>query len=653
MSDTIVTIGDAAADKIGQLIAKAVKDNIAKLVGGASDAAAKKGVDLGELSDKIMPTITAIGGLGNISNAAAGSIKTLAGAAIGPQAAQFVQAMEDARLQTNKNFQMGIGNLSLFDQQMQVYKAGFNTQEQYREALQRSGGALGGINNSMSQTSTDILRFGEKVRSRDLNDKDASLLKGNAMLGDELGRVALLSQYGRRDKLSEGEATTRAVDATDKLSREILKQAFVTGKSTVAIEAELEERLQQPVVLANMRQMTEQQRESFISNQVALSGMGKNVSDLSATLGINGRLSEQQRYQLLAMGPAASEFQRASRMVALAKTDEQREIAAEAMRRSQAKVNDYQNSPQFANALKNLAEGDPRRVAMEAQMRQNLTAAPQAAARRDTGFSGVSANQLAGAEAKRVIAGKKLENGKEVDDPNQTAARTMGVISIAAQTNTIGLVGAMDKFSKQMLNNVEVTNVLNTMTKKLYGSYADVNEAEKAHLKTLNDIVKLATPGSGDTGGDGEDKQHSRETDKQKRQRKRKEGQPFASGTKDVFGDWFGGNFGSGELAELHGTEAVVPQSKISEFMKDMMSSMKKPKAQGAESDLPNMPSMTESGTRGGGNGDNVTLKDVLASLQQLNKTMGQVASHSESISEASHKSARLAGKATGNRVAV
>jgi hypothetical protein len=44
------------------------------------------------------------------------------------------------------------------------------------------------------------------------------------------------------------------------------------------------------------------------------------------------------------------------------------------------------------------------------------------------------------------------------------------------------------------------------------------------------------------------------------------------------------------------------------------------------------------------------TLNDVLVALNQLNKTMGQVAAHSENISDASNKTARLAGKASGNR---
>ena len=47
---------------------------------------------------------------------------------------------------------------------------------------------------------------------------------------------------------------------------------------------------------------------------------------------------------------------------------------------------------------------------------------------------------------------------------------------------------------------------------------------------------------------------------------------------------------------------------------------------------------------------DNATLNDVLLALNQLNKTMGQVATHSENISDASSKTARLAGKSSGNR---
>ena len=52
----------------------------------------------------------------------------------------------------------------------------------------------------------------------------------------------------------------------------------------------------------------------------------------------------------------------------------------------------------------------------------------------------------------------------------------------------------------------------------------------------------------------------------------------------------------------------------------------------------------------GGSGSGEVTLKDIYTSLQQLNKTMGQVASHSETISQHSEKTARMSAKATGNR---
>ena len=65
--------------------------------------------------------------------------------------------------------------------------------------------------------------------------------------------------------------------------------------------------------------------------------------------------------------------------------------------------------------------------------------------------------------------------------------------------------------------------------------------------------------------------------------------------------------------------------------------------AKATESPPTALPSLT--GTTG-----EVTLKDIHASLQQLNKTMGQVAAHSESISQHSEKTAKMSAKATGNR---
>jgi hypothetical protein len=269
-------------------------------------------------------------------------------------------------------------------------------------------------------------------------------------------------------------------------------------------------------------------------------------------------------------------------------------------------------------------------------------------------LSGVSANKLARDEIDRTIAGKKLVGGKEVEDTGQTMARMSAEGNLRAQANTQGMIGALNDLGKQMDKNGAFAKKYGEMLDFLYGKETTAAAAQERNAKFIQDVAKAVnTVANTASGNNGQRETPGVPPYVPGQTRPRVEGGSHASGTKESFGDWFGKDFGGGMLTELHGPEAVVPQAKIGEFMKDMMSGISKSKAQGAQTDLPNMTNMGNTGTSGSGNSDNVTLKDVLASLQQLNKTMGQVASHSESTAEASHKTARLAGKATGNRVAV
>jgi hypothetical protein len=641
-----VNIDTGAASVIGQKIAEAISTWLGKK---ATELKAG-GTDVPGIAAAAIPAATALGGVKDQSNAATASLTKFAGVIpfVGNEMAGLITDIETARQQTNKNFQQGIGGLSMFDTAERAAKAGFNSQEQYRQELLKSNNALGGINSSANTASNDLLRLGQEVRKADVAKGTNSILNSGAMLGDELARVAVLSQYGRRDKLSEGEATNRAVDATDKLSREIIRQAGVTGKSTTAIEAELEERLQQPAVLANLRQMTERQRESFIQNQVALTGMGTTVQGLSATLGVNGRMTQDQQYALAAMGPAAGEFQRASRMAAMAQTEDQKKQAEVAMLKAKADINAYQNSAQFARVMSS-AQG-PIKDAYENAYKQNQLAARQAAGQRDTGESGATVLKRAGENVDLTVAGKKRDEktGQVVPDQGQTLNRMATEGVLRAQTNTQGMIGAMNDLGKTMDRNGVFAKKYGDALDFLYGKEKDVEAAQARNAKFIQDVANAVrgTNGGTNNGNGGNTNPNVPPVNPGQRIPRQ------AEGSKSTFGDWFSKDWGDGGLSELHGKEAVVPQAKIGEFMKDMMSSMTKPKTQEAQTEMPSIPS-PETPATGTGSGDNVTLKDVLASLNQLNKTMGQVASHSESISDASNKTARLSSKATGNRMAV
>jgi hypothetical protein len=376
-----------------------------------------------------VPVTSAFLGIGQHGREAAAALQGYAGMLGGKTGAalsSFVGSLDDARQANIKSAAQGIGGNQLFDLQVKAGQAGL-TVDQYRQQLTNSGGALNGLGGTAQLGSERLLKLGNAVQQGEfgLSNLGKSLVDSGQMSRDQLGQITLIIQYGSKVNLDDIEARKRATQSAGELASEINKTAMITGKSREAIAAELEERLKSPAIQGALNQMSEEQRQTFIKSQAAISGMGKGVSDLGATLAVGGRLSQENQMQLMAMGPAAGEFQRAMRMSAMAQTDDQKRQAAEAVERAKSRVTEFQSSAQFS-AMMNRSTPEVA-AALQKSYQENQLRGRTGAEMRDTGTTAEQAQRQQTAAVDRATEGKKLDTttGKTVDDTAQGATRVL------------------------------------------------------------------------------------------------------------------------------------------------------------------------------------------------------------------------------------
>ena len=239
----------------------------------------------------------------------------------------------------------------------------------------------------------------------------------------------------------------------------------------------------------------------------------------------------------------------------------------------------------------------------------------------------------------------KLRTLREPDKEGKPFADTLG-----------GFGPVVDKFSKDLIDNKAIDNLPTR-----------IGELFKTGLSGVTSLVTNATEivlnGAGVPISQGSN------------QVIQPPGGKHSEGTKESFGNWFGKDFGSGMLAELHGKEAVVPQGKITEFITDMqqqiMGDMKNPidivsqmreqfnsvaKLQSADFEKPVLPNQSfqppaqpkpeEKSPMVSGD---ITLKDLNEQLIKLNTVMVKLVTNTSEMVETSSKQYRATKQLSPN----
>jgi len=564
------------------------------------------------------------------------------------------------------------------------------TLQDYNQIMNRSRGALQDFGSTAQERATELADTGAKVQK--LSQQNGLNLQFSEQA---LGRITGLSQYGRTEALTPGKKQDEAAEAASHLAKTINQVAAATGKNREAITAELEERLSSAEVQAKLKNATEEQRKAIIENQASLSGMGKTAGDTAMAIQNNGRLTQDQQVQLMSMGPKAmSEFVKANRILG---KDPNSQEGKDLLLKSQADKAAFQGTARYQQMMQNLP--DNLKGGFKTSYQEDMAAGgmryamnPNNRAPGQTPIDAVREQQ----NQARNISESRTPSGQI--NPNVAPTAGMAALQGAAFNQANEALSVFSKNLNTIAGSKAGQEALASALTKIYGKGGELDkvlENVKSHLQgTTGNPGPVATSGPNASG---------RPLPKPKPVEKKAAGGPvnaeevymvgengpelfksksagdivptdklnnMFSGIKTKISGMTGGVSGPPlSQADITSLMKAGPNSAL-DFIKSSQNSI--PKIDTSKLNTPATSESTEKAKQttsptttaartpeataptnplatSGAQGE-VTLKDIHTVLQQLNKTMGQVASHSEAISHHSEKTAKMSAKATGNR---
>jgi hypothetical protein len=538
---------------------------------GTGQSVPSKVIDsLNELAKAGVPVASAFIAIGADGKEAATVFKTFAGLApgVGKSLGGFVDTLEQGREAVAKSGKQGIGNNNILEFAAQA-KAGGMTMSDNLKLLKDMGPSLTGIGLNAQDANQRFLKLSQDTIESKLGQSLATAQGGVDGLNAAAAIMAANTKKNLRDNAAD---RAELAEASAKLAEQIDITARVTGKSREVVEAELKERLKSPDAILAMNLMSEQQRIAFKQTQASLNEMGPTIGNLAQNIASGARLTKENQSALNALGPAAGEFQRAIRMQQSATTDAQKQQAAVALEAAKAKINEYQSSERFARLA---LQGTGEVAEMQKKMiSENQRRAGVQTTAEQTG-QGYQQAQMTQAEiAKRQQQGLigTGERAGQVDE-GQTGMRLLN----AGQENfrKLAVAGATElvKFNDEFGRSPKLIKGAADAIEFMSGKLGQTSEQKnKEIIQPVRDKAFKALGLNTEAGSNT-----AQETISPNSSLNSQPGQaPIPrrqEGSKAATGNWFE-DFGVGKIMELHKKEAVVPQDKVPEFIKDMMGQM-------------------------------------------------------------------------------
>ena len=462
---------------------------------------------------------------------------------------------------------------------------------------------------SLGGTMSDSARAFNKLSSEFSDSKFADPLREMGVTTSEYNQLLSITVSGNK-KLSKDDAESKAqaFQATNDLAMEMDKVAQMTGISRKEQMKSLEDAKLNARVQASIEQKIKaggaDVADSYKNMNVQMKGLGLNK--LTDELFTGQKLTKESNAQLVALGPAGTKLKAAMSAISSARGPTEKAAAESQLQSAKAAVADQMKSDSFQNMVIK-GEGDVTDAARDLYMStKNYTDGITQQAEK-MGVDTKTAQKQVSEQVDASHKGEKITDGekKKVAGADSTKA----AVRVKARIEDIkafpaDTLQAMNEKAGEKLAGSPIMSGLENVKKDKTGKDTGFLE-RKGGLEFINELPKSIKNGDWDaapailkqaggellkvakdlsggaadilvhaiagvTGTDANKSMGPGEIIPDATTAEQTKKPKFSSGSKDVLGgEWFG-NFGAGTDVTVHGNEAIVPKNKLEEFSADM-----------------------------------------------------------------------------------